>query len=64
MFGNTIYEESSNICAAAMHSGTIDIDGGKFVVALEEPLKEYKGTTANKLLSKDKRSNKALFSNF
>lgn len=47
-----------------MHSGTIDIDGGKFVVALEEPLKEYKGTTANKLLSKDKRSNKALFSNF
>jgi len=56
VYGTNVYEFSSSLCAAAMHSGAIEDDGGEFKVQLIEPEKEFKGSEQNGVLSRDKIS--------
>ncbi|KAM9822159.1 secretory phospholipase A2 receptor-like isoform 2-T2 [Syngnathus typhle] len=50
VFGTRIYDQDSNICAAAIHSGIIEI-GGDVTLLKKLPQKAYKGSTCNGITS-------------
>ncbi|XP_061145851.1 C-type mannose receptor 2-like [Syngnathus typhle] len=50
VYGTRIYEQDSNICAAAIHSGIIEI-GGDVTLLKSQPQKAYKGSTCNGITS-------------
>ncbi|XP_061134400.1 C-type mannose receptor 2-like [Syngnathus typhle] len=50
VYGTRIYEQDSNICAAAIHSAIIEI-GGDVTLLKSRPQKTYKGSTCNGIAS-------------
>jgi len=62
VFGDKIYEEDSVICAAAMHAGVIEKDGGEFKMKLVDAVKIYKGVDVNDVKSQSKNNPNAEFS--
>ncbi|XP_068506321.1 uncharacterized protein [Syngnathus scovelli] len=51
VYGTRLYKQDSNICAAAIHSGVIEI-GGDVTLLKGLPQKAYNGSTCNGIVSK------------
>ncbi|XP_037101494.1 uncharacterized protein LOC119119300 [Syngnathus acus] len=51
VYGTRLYDQDSNICAAAIHSGIIEI-GGDVTLLKTLPQKAYNGSTCNGITSK------------
>jgi hypothetical protein len=47
VFGSNRYSESSSICASAFHSGAISAQGGKCMLKIIPPQKEYLAEVRN-----------------
>jgi len=53
LWGSNPYTADSNVCAAAIHAGTIPSTGGQVVVTLVEGQPSYAGSTKNGILARD-----------
>lgn len=53
IWGNGPYTADSDICTAALHDGTIDIDGGPVTVLRIGGLEAYSGVDINGIVSRD-----------
>nr|XP_049618946.1 lymphocyte antigen 75 isoform X1 [Syngnathus scovelli] len=51
VYGTRLYKQDSNVCAAAIHSGVIEI-GGDVTLQKRPPQKVYNGSTCNGITSK------------
>ncbi|XP_037115760.1 cysteine-rich secretory protein LCCL domain-containing 2-like [Syngnathus acus] len=51
VYGTRLYKQDSNICAAAIHSGIIEI-GGDVTLLPRLPQKAYNSSTCNGIVSK------------
>jgi hypothetical protein len=53
LWGTDVYTGDSSICKAAIHAGLIDPQGGNVGVILEKGRPAYRGSTRNKIESRD-----------
>jgi len=57
IYGRGVYHGDSSICKAAIHAGNISSSGGKLILNLQKPEKDYIGHNDYGLTSKDKKGN-------
>ena len=55
LFGTKKYEETSQLCVSAYHSGSINKDGGEFTLSLSEADRIYKSSESNGKRSRMKK---------
>lgn len=54
IYGSGTYHGDSSTCRAAVHSGDLNTTGGKVIVRIQEPLREYIGSLQNGIKSANK----------
>lgn len=59
IYGSLEYSDDSSICLSAFHGGSLDPDGGDFMVKVDKPVATYESENRNGVMSKSKEGDPA-----